>query len=317
MIVEGNWFSTTMNLEPRLEKPPLPTWLTAFSALLFGGFDNLFVMRLPGAMAATAMVFFFFGFCREIKKEGWFAFLGASFLATSLLMVQIGRTNSWDIYTHVFIVGSIWQLAIAMNRKKQIHVLYSMIFMGLSVLSKGPVSLYALWLPYVISMIIGYGKPFIIENWKKLTAILIGGLIIGFSWNVCMAIFQPEASEFVINKETNSWANRHVRPFYFYLHFPVYIGVWTILVLSSFFYKYAKPVINKFSNYKFVLSWILLVIFFLSVIPTKKERYMLPVMVPLCLAAASIAENLYLKYKSNSTNKWDNLIFVIHSIIIF
>ena len=31
MITDGNWIFTTLNAEPRYQKPPLPTWLTAFS----------------------------------------------------------------------------------------------------------------------------------------------------------------------------------------------------------------------------------------------------------------------------------------------
>ena len=30
MLEYGNWIHTTMNLEPRYEKPPLPTWMTAW-----------------------------------------------------------------------------------------------------------------------------------------------------------------------------------------------------------------------------------------------------------------------------------------------
>jgi 4-amino-4-deoxy-L-arabinose transferase-like glycosyltransferase len=36
MITDGNWLLTTMNGLARYEKPPLPTWLTAVSGLLFG-----------------------------------------------------------------------------------------------------------------------------------------------------------------------------------------------------------------------------------------------------------------------------------------
>ncbi len=36
MLDYGNWIQTTMNLEPRYEKPPLPTWLTALSGSIFG-----------------------------------------------------------------------------------------------------------------------------------------------------------------------------------------------------------------------------------------------------------------------------------------
>ena len=99
MLTEGNWWSTTLNLEPRLEKPPFPTWLTALSVKYLGGFDNLFILRLPSAIVATLMVFFFYGFCRELTKEKYLPFIGALVMATSLLVVQQARVNSWDIYT--------------------------------------------------------------------------------------------------------------------------------------------------------------------------------------------------------------------------
>ena len=35
MLDYGHWFHTTMNLEPRYEKPPLPTWMTALSLNLY------------------------------------------------------------------------------------------------------------------------------------------------------------------------------------------------------------------------------------------------------------------------------------------
>ena len=49
MIVEGNWLLTTINGEPRYQKPPLPTWLTAFSALIFG-LKSIAALRLPAAI---------------------------------------------------------------------------------------------------------------------------------------------------------------------------------------------------------------------------------------------------------------------------
>ena len=36
MLNDNNWIFTTMNAEPRYEKPPLPTWLTAISMSVFG-----------------------------------------------------------------------------------------------------------------------------------------------------------------------------------------------------------------------------------------------------------------------------------------
>ena len=140
--------------------------------------------------------------------------------------------------------------------------------------------------------------------------------MIGFSWNIYMYFFQPEATEFVLDKETTSWANRHVKPFFFYLHFPVYIGIWCMPVVASFFYKYAAPRVNKYGNYKFTLFWMLFSIFLLSVIPTKKERYLLPAMIPMSLTAAYLIYALIQKFRLNNEGKWDKVFFSIFSLII-
>jgi len=313
MLQEGNWWNTTMNLEPRLEKPPLPTWLTAISVKYLGDLNSLFILRLPAALIATAMVLFFFGFCRAISTEKYLPFIGGLVMATSLLIIQQGRTNSWDIYTHAFMVGSIWQMVEGIKRKSWLNILFSLCFMALSILSKGPVSLYALWIPFVIAYSIGDKFVLLKNHWGKLIVFLLLSLVIGFGWNIYMHIFQTEVSEFVLQKETNSWADRHTRPFYFYLHFPIYIGIWAVLLISTFFYKYAAPRINNYGNYRFVVFWVLLSIFFLSVIPTKKERYLLPAIIPMCLAVTYIIYAIYQRFKANNLTYWDNVVVSVFS----
>ena len=238
-------------------------------------------------------------------------------MATSLLVVQQGRTNSWDIYTHVFMMGSLWQLIKALKRNTFINVFYSAVWMGLSILSKGPVSLYALWIPFIVAYGIGDGFAAWKKHWKWLVFILVVGLVIGFGWNLANYIVQPNATEYVLAKETTSWAERHVRPFYFYLHFPLYIGVWFVFIIASFFYKYAAPRVNQWGNYKFSIFWILVSIFLLSVIPTKKERYLLPAIVPMCLMATYLVYDIIKRFKLNKASKSDHWVMGIFSILIF
>ena len=316
MIQEGNWWFTTLNLEPRLEKPPLPTWLTAFSVLTFGDLNNYYSLRLPAAIISTLMVFFFYGFIKEISNKSKLPLIGAIVLATSFLIIQQGRSNSWDIYTHAFMVGSIWLLTRAFINDKWQPVIGATLFMGLSVLSKGPVSLYALWIPFIIAYGLIDGKVFYKQHWPKIVVVLLVGLLIGFSWNIYMYVTQLEATEYVLNKETTSWANRHTRSVIYYLHFPIFIGLWIFTYVSGFFYKYAKPKIQKLGNYKFILFWGLIVIVFLSVIPTKKERYLLPALIPMALLASYMLYSIYSSFKANNQNKWDILIVNIHSYFI-
>ena len=317
MLTEGHWWNTTMNLEPRLEKPPLPTWLTAIAIKYLNGEESLFIVRLPSAIIATIMVFFFYGFCRELCKEKYLPFVGAITMATSMMVLQQARVNSWDIYTHVFMLGSLWQFLVALRTKKLMSVILSMLLFALSIYAKGPVSLYALWVPFLIAFGIG-GNFNILKQYKfQILSAFLLAVALGFSWNIYMIFFQPEASDFVIAKETNSWVNRHVQPFYFYFHFFIYIGVWTVFMVSTFFYKYAATRINRFGNYKFQIAWVLLTVLFLSLVPTKKERYLVPALIPMCLIVTFQLFSIWCAFKENKEMKWDRLTVNASSIIIY
>jgi len=316
MLNDGNWISPTMNGEPRLEKPPFPTWLTALSAKFGGGLDDPFTMRLPAAVSATLMVFFFFGFCRELSKEKYLPLLGAAIMATSLMVIQEGRTNSWDIHAHAYMLGSIWMLLRGWNKGGWLNYAAAGLLMGLSILSKGPVPLYVLWLPFMLAYGFGYRNGVLKRYWKQTVLVFVFGLLVGFSWQIYIYFELPEVMEYVINKETASWGGRHVRPFYFYLHFPVFIGIWSVFVIASFFYKYAKKRVNRFGNYRFALLWILISVFLLSVIPTKKERYLLPVMIPMALMATYMVYAIIKAYWQKSDTKRDRIILRIFALII-
>ena len=46
MVEDNNWLLPTLNGEPRYQKPPLPTWLTAFSVLLFNSKNEYIVSEV-------------------------------------------------------------------------------------------------------------------------------------------------------------------------------------------------------------------------------------------------------------------------------
>ena len=72
----------------------------------------------------------------------------------------MGRTATWDIYCHAFMIGAIYYLYLALrqNTCKWTYFIGAGIFMGLSFLGKGPVSFYALLLPFVCAYILYYRK---------------------------------------------------------------------------------------------------------------------------------------------------------------
>ncbi len=315
MIQDGHWGFPTMNEAPRLEKPPLPTWLTAVSALV-GGLDSPFAMRFPAALVGLFMVFAFFRLCGELSRDRYFQLIGGIVMATSLLVIQLTRTNSWDIYAHAFMVGSIWQLLRFWNLRRNSNLVGAILFMALSVMSKGPIAPYTMWLPFILAYGYGYGWKMVAKEWKSIAIVVVAGLFLGFGWNIYTYVMAPEISEYVVNKETNSWGARHVRPFYFYGHFAVYVGIWAVFVIGSFFWKYGKPTVDLFGKYKFVLAWMLLSILFLSVVPTKKERYLLPAIVPMVLMAAYMYRGLLQRFTTEQALKGDRLILRIFGTVV-
>ena len=69
--------------------------------------------------------------------------------------VLMGRSATWDIYCHALMMGAIYLLlrALMEERGYRWQLPLAGLLMGLSFLSKGPVSFYALLLPLVLSIV--------------------------------------------------------------------------------------------------------------------------------------------------------------------
>jgi len=182
MLTHGNWLHTTLNLEPRYEKPPLPTWFTAVSMFLFG--KSLYALRLPAVIAVILLVFSAYKLTFLMLKNHFHAFVSSLVLTTSFYIIFSGRNGQWDIFAHSFMLLAIWQLfqileSSKINYKKWLYV---GVFMGLSILSKGPVSLFALFLPFIISYGFTYQFKGFSKQIKPAFLALILALIIGAWW---------------------------------------------------------------------------------------------------------------------------------------
>lgn len=318
MVQDGNWLLPTMNGEPRIAKPPFPTWLTAFTILITGSAENLFALRLPAVFAGIVLVLSIYFLILIKTKSKEHAFISGIVGATSLLILQLSRTGSWDIHCHAWMLAALacWVYSLSKEKIKIKWLIVSALFMGLSFLSKGPVSFYTILLPYIIASIAI--KDFEIKKLKLIHRLifLLIVLVVSSWWPAYVYLNKAEIGMEVLQRETTAWANRHVRPFYFYLHFPVYIGIWAIPLLASFFWKYAQ---NKFENvnrYVFLMVWIFSALFLLSVIPEKKERYLLPLIVPMVIICASIMQGIIISIHKNTINKKDKIVLIIHSISV-
>lgn len=284
MVQDGNWILTTMNGVARYEKPPLPTWLTAISGMVFG-LKSIFALRLPAVLFIMLLAVSVFKISMLLVKDSSQSLQNAFIAITSFYIIGIIIEAPWDIFAHSLMCFAIYQLFILFQNDKKYwkHALVAACFIGFSILSKGPVSMYALMLPFLLA----YGFTYKFKNVRgkalSYLSVIILSLIIGGSWYLYVRLQDPSTFAAIAQKETSNWSSYNVRPFYYYWSFFTQSGLWTIPAFVSLLYPYLKTRVKQLKAYQFSLLWTLFAVVLLSVIPEKKSRYLMPVLIPLAI----------------------------------
>jgi len=317
MLQKNNWLEPTMNGELRLEKPPLPTWIAA-ATMYFSGDENLSLLRLPAALAALLMVFFLFRLTTELTDDKLLPCLVAGTASTSFYIFFMARDISWDIFCHSFMIGAIWLFHKGLKSKGSGwgELIGAAILMSLSFLSKGPIAFYALLLPYLVARTFSFGWKDATHHKAALSVMVLIALVVSLWWPLMIWLSHPEFSAQIAQQESTAWLNRSTRPFYHYWSFPVQSGVWAIIATIALYFPYARPRIKRFGNYTFLALWVAVAVVLLSLFPEKKERYLLPVLLPLAILTAFYFRYLIHAFQTSSPGKTDLVIFRVNSFLM-
>lgn len=297
MLVDNNWLLTTINGEPRYQKPPLPTWLTAFSGAIFG--LKVWALRLPAALSVILLSCFGYKLSLKLTSNRSLSLIGTFILLTSFYMLFAGRNGQWDIFTHAFMMPAIYFIYKLFNQDngKYKYALIAALFLGASFMSKGPVSMYALFLPFLIAYGIVYKFKGLKARIVPLLLMLLLTVIISGWWYWYTYTFDPQAVQAITERETSNWTSYNVRPFYYYWSFFTQSGIWTIVAFVALLYPYLKNSVSDKKGYTFSFLWTLASVVLLSVIPEKKSRYLLPVLIPMAWNSAYYIDYLILEFK--------------------
>ncbi|WP_340199209.1 hypothetical protein [Ascidiimonas sp. W6] len=284
MVNEGNWLLTTMNGLPRYEKPPLPTWFTAFAGKSIG-ISNLYALRLPTALMAIFTALIVFKFSLKLTKDRQQSLINGLILVTSFYIIAITNEAPWDIYAHGFMLTAIYFYFSLFQMQTNIwrNVFMAAFFTGLSFMSKGPVSLYALFLPFLIAYGFAFGYTGFKSKRFPLSVCLLVAIIVSIWWYWYVRMADPDSFLKIAQKETGNWSSYNVRPFYYYWSFFTQSGVWTIPSFFALLYPFVRKKIIHPKAYLFTFLWTLLSVILLSVIPEKKTRYLSPVLIPMAM----------------------------------
>ncbi|CAH0278351.1 glycosyltransferase family 39 protein [Chryseobacterium sp. Bi04] len=301
MAEEGHWIFTTMNGIPRYEKPPLPTWLSAWMGQIFG-FDNIAALRFPAALSCMLLIIYFYKIVDLLSKNTHIALISSLVLVTNFLVIYVGRRANWDIYSYSFMVIGIYYFLLALKKIKSIpNYLFAGVFFGLSILSKGPTGPYVLLIPLIMGYVITFGMP----KWVDIKGIALCSVIavlIGFSWYLYIYLADSDTFLAIMKKEALARENRDAKPFTRYLSFPVQTGVWIFYSVVGLVFPMVKKRVKQPEIYMLFFYWTLFSLILLSLIPSKKERYLFPMMVPL---AATTGYYLHYLFHSLDLKKWE------------
>lgn len=312
MAEEGHWIFTTMNDAPRYEKPPLPTWLSAWMGQLFS-FNNIAALRFPAALSCFFLVIYFYKIVDFITKNSKLAIISSLVLITNFIVIYVGRRGNWDIFSYSFMVIGLYYFILALKDiKSYSNYLIAGLLFGCSILCKGPTGPYVFLIPLYLSYVITFGFP----KWKEIRGIAFCAVItvvVGFSWYLYIYLADGETLLSILEKETAARGNRDVKPFTRYLSFPVQTGIWVFYSVLGLAFPLMKKRTEQPKVYLFFFYWTVFAFVLLSLIPSKKERYLFPMMVPL---AATTGYYLYFLFKSINLKKWElTLNKVIFSIL--
>ncbi|MBT8219775.1 MAG: glycosyltransferase family 39 protein [Bacteroidia bacterium] len=315
MIDDGNWLLTTMNGEPRYEKPPLPTWLSAFFAGLFG-LKNLYAYRLPAVLLVILTGVMTYLLSYRILEDKVQSLLNGLIVITSFYVVGIILEAPWDIFTHGFMLVAIYFLIRLFGEPSEEfkHAIWAGIFLGFSFLSKGPISMYALLLPFLIA----YGWVYGYSGFRgKVMSVIIGLALFvstGLWWYIYVRFQDPLTFEAIASKETSNWANYNVKPIYHYWSFFIQSGLWTIPALIGLMYPYMKTRVLHLKAYRFTILWTIFSVVLLSLVPEKKNRYLMPVLIPLAMNSGFYFE--YIIREFTKVSRVEKLPIYIHFAVV-
>ncbi|MEO8298876.1 MAG: glycosyltransferase family 39 protein [Burkholderiales bacterium] len=152
MFAHGDFGFTTLNGEPRFDKPILIYWLQALSVSMFGLHE--WALRLPSVLAAWGWALAVVQFARPRLGEG-VAWLAGVFTVTSVGVLAIGRAATADGLLNLLLALATldaWRylesVAAGVPRRAPLMRLYA--WVGLGLLTKGPI---AVLVPGAVSLL--------------------------------------------------------------------------------------------------------------------------------------------------------------------
>jgi 4-amino-4-deoxy-L-arabinose transferase-like glycosyltransferase len=300
MILTNDFLRPQRNFEPFWEKPPLFIWLQALSIKVFG--INEFAARLPNALTgiATHLSLYHIGKSLYGKTFGWLWVL--SYIGSILPHVYF-KSGIIDPVFNLFIFLSLLYWIKGTEKPAAIFstpLLFSAIFAGLAILTKGPVGFLIISLTILFKKLIF--RELNIKLIKQYSVLTFISLLVALTWFGVVTLKDGTwfIKEFIAYNIRLAKTEDAGHGGFFGYHFVVlFFGCFpaSIIALRSFFrvYNFYGEKVD-FTRWMRVLFWVVLILF--SLVQSKIVHYSSMCYLPLTFLSAitllKIVEDLYL-----------------------
>lgn len=314
MIVTGDYFSVKINYQPFWEKPPVFIWMQVLSMKIFG--INEFAARFPNAVCGVLSLLVLFNIGKKVFDEK-FGMLWTFVYAASFLPHFYFKSGIIDPWFNFFIFCGIYFFVLFTNNSSQIkNLIYSAVFIGIAILTKGPVALLIMGISGLVYLFTNRFKLFISIKHIFIYAIIVCG--VGGLWFLLLIVSGNAhiIKEFFVYqiRLLNTQDAGHGGPF-FYHWVVLLIGCFPVSVFALNGFKtigYNTPFQRYFKTWMLILFWVVLILF--SIVKTKIVHYS-----SLCYFPFSFIGTYYLyKLLLNEVKwkKWMGYLLVFLSFII-
>jgi 4-amino-4-deoxy-L-arabinose transferase-like glycosyltransferase len=313
MLVTNDWLNVQINYLPFWEKPPLFIWMQALSMKIFG--INEFAARFPNAICGIVTLLVLFRLGRSILNSK-LGLIWTLIYACSILPFIYFKSGIIDPWFNLFIFLGIYNISEFTLATDKFHrfkfVGLSSFFIGLAVLTKGPVALLIFGLVTFIYFII---KKFKVKFslWHVLLFLFIF-LFVGGFWFILQILngnFEIVKDFFVYQVRLFQTEDAGHGGFLFYHFVVLFIGVFPA---SSYAFLYFKRFPKddrlpffEFKTWMVILFWTVLILF--TIVKTKIIHYSSLAYFPLTfIASYHVYKMLELKEK---LPKWIKTLLIL------
>ncbi|MEO6833489.1 MAG: glycosyltransferase family 39 protein [Chitinophagaceae bacterium] len=286
MIVSKDYLRMQIDFMPFYEKPPLFIWMQVLSMKALG--INAYAARLPDALTGIASLLSLFYIGRRVANDR-IAWLWTILYAATWLPHLYFKSGIIDPVFNFFIFLAFFQVyLLRWGKRPGIHALLAGLFIGLAVLTKGPVAIVIAGLSLVVYLILNRG----FKGFRWLDFFIMGGvalLTIGLWFGVEYMQHGPTFLKEFIAYQAGLFSQNiadHAEPWYYH---PIVLLV-GCFPASLFLFQYGKKDDSEssqtkdFKRWMWILFWVVLILF--SIVKTKIVHYSSLCYFPLTFLAA-------------------------------